>query len=669
MPTGRIIGRVAAGLLLGFWLTSGTATPTAPPSAAAKLNLEARSLLRSDPNQAQALAQQALLAAQRDLDVAAEVGARINLGAVERQRGRHDQAVIEFERAVALARDLPQRKLYADALANLGISLDLGGLYAEALQVQGEALAIYEAEGETARLSAVLINLGNTLDNLGDAERAREHYQRALDTKRANGIDKGLGAVLNNLADLALTSGTTEQAITLLDQAIAAHEREGDRVGLGLALSNRGIAKARSGRFDAAFADIQQGEAIARELEHALGSNAALRARAEAWLLRAKSLEGDPHQYALLNAEREARAAVIGSDGQDPERRLRAKRLLAGVLAERGDAVAALAMMDEIEQESTRLRNARDDGRIAVVRARYQNQREASDLALLRERAAKDEAELARSRILLRSALGGAIAAVIAIGLLISLARERRLRAEVLRAQEAALRAALARAEQESARAILAAGLNQRLLAMAGDDLQAPLTDIRGTAERLLSMPNTPPDMTRPLAAIARHASDLMQIVLRMRESARADHETAEASIDFSSLLDGCRDDMEARARQRQQRLHWQIAPQIMVRGRADDLLGACTQLLEHTIRLNPADCAVEVRLQVEDGRAVLSLSDRDGALSAVLVDAPRGANARRASPGLLRESLVRINGEISSVAADAPDTGQVLRIMLPLDE
>lgn len=675
MQIGQAIGRVIVMLLvvlLAIGLAGG-AFAAVPASEAARLNAEARELLRSDPNRAQQLAQDALTIAQRDRDAGAEAGARIVLGSIERQRGRYDQAVIEFERAVDIARAAPGQVNYANALANLGISLDLGGLYADALEVQSEALAVFEAQGDTARVSAVLINLGNTLDNLGDQKRAREHYQRALDTKRANGIDKGLGSVLNNLADLALESGTTEQAIELLDQAIAAHARDDDRVGEGLALVNRGIAKARAGRFDAALADIQQGEAIARELEHSLGIAAALRARAEVWLLRAKSLDGEARDYALTNAEREARAAIVSSDREEPERQLRAKRLLAEVLAERQDAVGALALMAEIEKTEARLRAARDDERIAVVRARYQNQRQESDLALSREREATQSAQLARNRLLLRSAAGAAIAALIAIVLLVWIARERRLRTETLRTQQVALREAFEHAEHERRRARRAADLNQRLLALAGEDLQAPLVEIRGAAERMLT---THPDLSRPLAAIARNASDLMQIVLRMRASAQNERDEAATlpRVDLSALVQAVVGDVEPRASQRQQRLYATIAPALSVAGSADALLHVCTELLDHTIRLNPADSRIDVRLRAEAGQAVLTLSDHDGALRQLLLERQRptlatgrDAGARRLGLGLLRETIVHTGGEIDSIAASAPETGQLLRVMLPL--
>jgi tetratricopeptide (TPR) repeat protein/signal transduction histidine kinase len=665
--------RLACGLCCGLWLAIAAA---APKTEIERLNEEARALLRSDPQRSQQIAQRALELSQAQQDHVGEARARINLGSIERQRGRYDQAVVEFERAVALAREQPNSKLYAQSLAQLGVTLDIGGLHAEALETQSAALAIYEQADDAANASAVLINLGNTLDNLGDPQRSREHYQRALEVKRSHGISKGIGSVLNNLADLALESGTIEQAIDLFDQAIVAHEADGDRIGLGLALRNRGIAHARAGRFDAALSDIQRGEAITRELEHALGIAAALRARAEVWLQRSRSLEGDARDYALLSAEREARAAVVASsENDDPERRAAAQRVLAEVLAARGDASGAIALLDEIERAAESERARRDDARVAMVRARYESQQAETEMALLREREAAQSAELARSRLLLRSALGIGIAAVTAMVLLFWVARERRLRAETLREQGEALREALARAEANGERARAVAELNQRLLELAGDDLQAPLAEIRGSAERLLAANHANPALSRPMAAIARHASDLMQIVLRMRESAQLHEQAAvQPQLDLSELLEHCATQAEPRTHQRQQLLRSEIAPGLRVFGTLDTLSHLCSELLDHCIRLNPPGSRLELVLRAEAEHAVLTLSDHDGALRELLLDAQRNSGggsrelqARRLGLGLLRESVLRSGGSIDSIAATAPATGQLLRVLLPL--
>lgn len=658
-------------LCAGLATLSAVAAPVDPVK---QLNAEALTLLRSDPQAAQQQAQRALALAQTLHDPVGEAAARVNLGSIERQRGRYDQAVVEFERAAVLTRDARDQAGYASAQANLGITLDLGGLHAEALAAQGEALKIHETLGNFGSASAVLTNIGNTLSALGDNDGARAHYQRALDMKRTHGIRKGVGAILNNLADLALESGTTEQAVHLLDEAIAAHEEDGDRIGQGLAFSNRGIAHARAGRFDAALADIQRGEAIARDLEHAVGRSAALRARAEVWLLRARSLDGEARDYALINAEREARTALVSSnDSDDPDRRLAAKRQLADVLAARGQGEPAIALIDEIDREMTAIRAEQDEARVAVVRARYERQQADAELALLREREAVQAAELARSRLLLRSALGLGIAGVTALVLLFSIGRERRIRAEALREQGEALREALQHAEAQGRRAQAAAQLNQRLLTLAGDDLQGPLIDIRAGAERLLAAHHGNPEWSRPLAVIARHASELMQVVVRMRESAQvaATDETTGVSADLSEVLERGLAESDARAGQRQQRLRGRIAPNLRVRGEIDAIAQLCSELLDHALRQNPADSNIDVVLQRADGQAVLTLSDHDGLLQQRLLDAPQGPTRdtalHRLGFGLLRETVAGLGGRLDSIRATAPETGQVLRMVLPL--
>ena len=82
MQIEQAIGRAIVMLLvvlLAIGLAGG-AFAAVPASEAARLNAEARELLRSDPNRAQQLAQNALAIAQRDQDAGAEAGAHIVLG-------------------------------------------------------------------------------------------------------------------------------------------------------------------------------------------------------------------------------------------------------------------------------------------------------------------------------------------------------------------------------------------------------------------------------------------------------------------------------------------------------------------------------------------------------------------------------------------------------------
>jgi signal transduction histidine kinase len=276
---------------------------------------------------------------------------------------------------------------------------------------------------------------------------------------------------------------------------------------------------------------------------------------------------------------------------------------------------------------------------------------------------------------LLLGAVGGTslgIAGLVAIVLLFWIGRERRIRAEALRDQGEALQEALAHAEAQSRRAQAAAQLNQRLLSLAGEDLQAPLSEIRGSAERLLAVHAANPELSRPMAAIARHASELMQIVLRMRESAEAG-ERADQSGLLSDVLEHAVIDADARARQRQQRLRAQLAPATTVTADRDTLTQLCAELLDHALRRNPADSNIDVVLRQEAGQAVMTLSDHDGALRELLLDAQHGHTrdhtSRRLGLGLLRETVARLGGTLDSIPATAPETGQLLRMMLPLVE
>lgn len=642
VKSARVIARVC-----GFFACLLVAWASPAADQIKQLNAEALKLLRSDPQAAQAQANKALTLAREQRDLAGEAQARINLGSVERQRGHYDRAVAEFERAVAIANEADVPSVLASAEANLGITLDLGGLHAEALDAQGKALAIYEKAGNFGSASAVLINLGNSLAALGDHAAARAHYERALALKRSHDIHKGVGAVLNNLADLALEAGEVERAIALLDAAIAAHEQDGDRIGQGLALANRGVAKARSGQFDAALADIQSGEATARDLEHAVGISAALRARAELWLLRSRTLHGDARQLALANAEREARAALSGGGASDdPDRRRAAKRQLADVLAERGEAASAVALIDEIAREEHAVRQQQDATRMAIIRARYERQQADAELAMLRGRESLHAAEIETNRMWLRSAVGLGVALLAMLFALLRVARERRRHAELMTRHSASLQGALREKETQGQRAQVAVQANQRLLSLASEELQGALGEIRGLAERLLATAGEDRERTRALVLIARRADDLEAVVTHMRESVEA-VESGECPTSLAQAVEWAMLELDARANQRRQ--HWQLSANREIRVPVGDraLKRLCVDLLDLALRHNRADGIIELRVHLRDDEAWLGISDHDGLLGELLQDpgraGSRGLAAQRIVFMLMREQAARL--------------------------
>lgn len=89
------------------------------------------------------------------------------LGAIEHQRGHHENAVIFFRQAIASDASAP-------VFGNLGLALHAMGKFDEAVESYSQALVLEPGFAQAHN------NLGNALQALGKNEAAFESYQRAL---------------------------------------------------------------------------------------------------------------------------------------------------------------------------------------------------------------------------------------------------------------------------------------------------------------------------------------------------------------------------------------------------------------------------------------------------------------------------------------------------------
>ncbi|MEZ4448337.1 MAG: serine/threonine-protein kinase [Nannocystaceae bacterium] len=159
----------------------------------------------------------------------AELGARylVTLGVIERQRGRFDEALAAYERALAIfRRDLgPRHPSVARALNNIGTALAEKHDRAGSAERIREALAIFEEVygPEHPDVAIFLGNLGAALDEDGRQDEARPLFQRALAVGVANfGPDHPfLADVRVNLAYADLTTGDAASALVTVDEALA----------------------------------------------------------------------------------------------------------------------------------------------------------------------------------------------------------------------------------------------------------------------------------------------------------------------------------------------------------------------------------------------------------------------------------------------------------------
>jgi non-specific serine/threonine protein kinase len=126
-----------------------------------------------------------------------------------------------FEGALAVYRDLGDKRGLAWTLNNLGLIAYDQGEYERAVALHEESLAIHRALGAEDGAGISLYDLGNAVHAVGDTRRARTVYDEALSLLRDAG-DKALMAFgIEGLARVALSEGQPERTVRLCGAADA----------------------------------------------------------------------------------------------------------------------------------------------------------------------------------------------------------------------------------------------------------------------------------------------------------------------------------------------------------------------------------------------------------------------------------------------------------------
>lgn len=276
--------------------------PPADPAAAARFaqGENCMELAATDPAAARERVRQLQAGAMPDL----ALHLRICDGYAEERAGRNEQALAQYEAAVAEARSRSLQRLLALALALRGEQNGLRGLYAAAIADLKEAhqleleygtprrqvyvlgaianlyadrnvkdydnallyyrkvLAANEAEGNLQGQATALFNLGSTLESQGKLEEALQYLQRALELDRKRGVSEDIAFDEKAVAVVLSKLGRHEDALRLLANVERLYGKDpapDDMAGLRL---SRGVALKRAGRYAQALPDIDAARAF-----------------------------------------------------------------------------------------------------------------------------------------------------------------------------------------------------------------------------------------------------------------------------------------------------------------------------------------------------------------------------------------------------------------------
>jgi len=220
-------------------------------------------------------------AAGRCRDLVAEAQALTNLGTSLDGLGRHAEAAEHLSHALHNFRATGHRAGEARALNNLGYAYCRWGRYRQAVDHTRQGLALFRATGNRLGQADALDTLGIVHRQQGRYDEAAEHSEQALALYRALGDPLGEAMQLERLGGIAALQGRHDQAIDHLQQALGLDREIGNRLGEAGALHELALVQRQQGRYDAAAEHYQQSIELFRRIGDRTGEGSALNGLAE----------------------------------------------------------------------------------------------------------------------------------------------------------------------------------------------------------------------------------------------------------------------------------------------------------------------------------------------------------------------------------------------------
>jgi tetratricopeptide (TPR) repeat protein len=194
--------------------------------------------------------------------------ATVVLGIALHQVGRADEGRTRLDGALALAREVKDRRCEGIVLNQLGHLHYEHGRMDEARAHYDAALAVVREVGDRRREGIVLDGLGDLLSDQGQLDECAPHYHAALAVARDVGDRRSEGIVLGNLGMLHWDRSQMDDARAHFAAALEANREVGNRQAEAVQLGNLGNVHRLQGRMHEARAHYDASLALIRAVGH-----------------------------------------------------------------------------------------------------------------------------------------------------------------------------------------------------------------------------------------------------------------------------------------------------------------------------------------------------------------------------------------------------------------
>ena len=180
-----------------------------------------------------------------------------DIGVMYNYQGDHDMSVEYQKRSLDLCKKLKDKKAIGSRLLNLGVSYEDVSRYQDAIECYQQALEIKKELADKKGISMCLNNLGEVYKELADYKQAISYYEKSLEIDKQLNNKVGIAISLINIGSMHHRQGNENKALEYYKEALALGNQLNNKRVMAHAQNGLGESYNSIGKMDDAIISLQ----------------------------------------------------------------------------------------------------------------------------------------------------------------------------------------------------------------------------------------------------------------------------------------------------------------------------------------------------------------------------------------------------------------------------